>query len=45
MDILREATRIKEIVLAVAEDKGISSLEAWPEAILLYKLKYEDNFR
>ena len=45
MDILREATKIKQIVLYIAEDKGISNLEAWPEAILLYKSKYENNFR
>lgn len=45
MDILREATKIKQIVLYIAEDKGISNLEAWPEAILIYKLKYEDKFR
>ncbi len=45
MDILREATRIKEITIFIAQNKGISFLEAWPEAILLYKLKYENNYK
>lgn len=45
MDILREATRIREIAIFIAQDKGISSKEAWAEAILLYKLKYENNYK
>ncbi|MBU5334951.1 hypothetical protein [Intestinibacter bartlettii] len=45
MDILREATKIKEIVQYIAKNKGISDLEAWPEAILIYKLKYENYFK
>ena len=41
MDIIREATKLKEIALSIAKTKGISNLEAWPEAISIYKLKYE----
>ena len=40
----REATKIKEIALSIAKTKGISNLEAWPEAISIYKLKYENYF-
>lgn len=42
MDILKEADKIKQIVIYIAENKGISSIEAWSEGILLYKLKYEN---
>ena len=31
MDIIREATKLKEIALSIAKTKGISNLEAWPE--------------
>ena len=44
MDIIREATKLNEIALSIAKTKGISNLEAWPEAISIYKLKYENYF-
>ena len=44
MDIIREATKLKEIALSIAKTKGTSNLEAWPEAISIYKLKYENYF-
>ena len=44
MDIIREATKFIEIALTIAISKGISNLEAWPEAISIYKLKYENYF-
>ena len=40
MDIIREATKLKEIALSIAKTKGISNLEAWPEAISIYKLNF-----
>ena len=44
MDIIREATKLKKIALSIAKTKGLSNLEAWPEAISIYKLKYENYF-
>ena len=40
----KRSDKIKEIALSIAKTKGISNLEAWPEAISIYKLKYENYF-
>lgn len=43
MGILENASKLSELVQNVASEKGITQQEAWDEAIVEYKEKYEDN--
>ena len=41
MDILELALKLTEIVKRIADEKDLSESEAWDEAIIMYKEKYE----
>lgn len=43
MGILEAASKLREIVQHVANERGISEQEAWEEAIIEFRKKYEGS--
>ncbi|MGL5692947.1 MAG: hypothetical protein ACRCXA_02630 [Peptostreptococcaceae bacterium] len=41
MSILESAIKLSEVVEHIAKEKGVSKEDAWIEAVVLYKEKYE----
>lgn len=43
MGILENASKLSEMVQSVASEKGITQQEAWDEAVVEYKERYEES--